>query len=613
MSDELLPYYQRELAFLRTMGAQFAEAKPKIAGRLRMRAEGSQDPHVERLIEAFAYLNARVRHKLDDDFPEITHAFLDVLYPHYLTPLPSMAIARMELDPAQAEQTAAYSLPAGSSIETAPIQGQPCRFRTCYSTDLWPLTVAQAELSGPPFRAPVTPLTAKTNALVHLKLTCWSPETRFADLETQSLRFYLKGQSHHTFLLYELLFNNAIGLVVCDSNHRDRHVLLDAENIRPVGFERDEGMIPYPNRSFLAYRLLTEYFAFPDKFLFFDLDLSGLSATAREQLGNSIDVFIHLKRAVPEIEPHVTAETFQMGCVPAVNLFMQRAEPIRLTQTETEYRVVPDARRPMATEIFSVDRVVATSPSNEEVEYQPFYSFRHSSAAEQPTFFHNMRRPASLVHDVNDKGTEVFLTFLDLDFAPNVPANWTVDVETTCCNRDLPHQLPFGGGQPQLQLSQGGLVSSVQFLTPPTPTFRPGLRHGVMWRLISHLSLNHVSLTDAADGADALREILKLYDFADSEDTRAMVDGILSVTTRRVVGRSSGDALGGICRGTEVTVRFDEDRFVGSGVYLFACVLERFLGLYCSINSFTQLVATTNKREGALRRWRPRAGEQVLV
>jgi type VI secretion system protein ImpG len=178
----------------------------------------------------------------------------------------------------------------------------------------------------------------------------------------------------------------------------------------------------------------------------------------------------------------------------------------------------------------------------------------------------------------------------------------------------LPHRLPFGGDQPRLQLSEGGaVVSRISCLTAPTRTYRTALKYGSLWRLISHLTLNHLSITDNEEGADALREILKLYDFADSDETRSMIEGILRVSSRRVVGRATGEGGVAFCRGLEVTLHFDPKRFTGSGLFLFACVLERFLGLYCSVNAFTKLVATVEGRKGELRRWPPRMGEKVLA
>jgi type VI secretion system protein ImpG len=281
MSDELLPYYDRELAFVRRLGAEFAEAHPKIAGRLRLSADTAEDPHVERLIEAFAYLNARLRHKLDDDFPELSDAMLSVLYPHYLAPIPSLAIVQFVLDRSQGELTAGYGIPQETVLETEPIDGHPCRFRTCYPVTLWPVELREARLAARPFAAPVTPFSASAAAVLRIQLQCLSNDVTFAALTMDRLRCYLKGQSQHVYALYELLFNNVVGIALAASPQDPQPVLLGPESIEPVGFERDQGLLPYTPRTFVGYRLLTEYFSFPEKFLFFDLAGLGNGALAR--------------------------------------------------------------------------------------------------------------------------------------------------------------------------------------------------------------------------------------------------------------------------------------------------------------------------------------------
>lgn len=612
MSDELLPYYQKELAFIRRLGAEFAEAHPKIAGRLRMSDEGSDDPHVARLIEAFAYLNARTRHKLEDDFPEITDALLGVLYPHYQVPIPSMSIVECMLDRAQAELTSGYEIPKGTPIETEPIEGEPCRFETCYPVTLWPFEPVEAALHGRPFQAPTTPRSSSAVAVLQISLECFGKEMTFKQLDLRTLRFFLKGQSQHAYALYEMLLNNVVEVALVGSLRDRRPLVLSKQCLRPVGFGREEGMLPYPARSFLGYRLLTEYFVFPEKFLF--VDLSGIDCRQLGEVDQRLEIFIYLNRTTPDLEHNVSAEMLRLGCTPIVNLYRQRAEPIALTQTDPEYRVVPDARRPLASEVYSVDRVTATSPDGDTIEFQPFYSFKHAaSARRQQTFWHATRRPSAGGRDRTDKGTEVYLSFVDLGFSPSAPADWVVDVETTCLNRDLPHRLPFGGDQPRLRMTGGAPLSRIACLTPPTRTFRPAMKHGATWRLISHLSLNHLSLQPGGGGLDALKEILKLYDFADSAATRARIEGLIGLDSRRIVGRADGAVAGGFCRGVEVTLQFDESHYSDHGLYLFASVLEAFLGLYCSVNSFTKLIATTKQREGALRRWPPRAGEKVLL
>ena len=373
MTDELLPYYQKELAFIRRMGAEFAEANPKIAGRLRMNDEGSDDPHVSRMIEAFAYLNARTRHKLEDDFPEITDSLLGVLYPHYQRPVPAMSVIQCVADPAQGQLTTGYEIPRGTPVETEPIDGEPCRFQTCYPVELWPFEVREAHLHGRPFQAPATRYSSTAAAVLHLVLECTTHEVNFRQFDLQRLRFFLKGQSQHTNAMYELLLNGAVEIALVAS-HLDRDpIVLRPECLRPVGFERDEGMLPYPARSFLGYRLLTEYFSFPEKFLF--VDLVGLERSLLARLEKRLEIFVYLKRTSTDLEHHVDAEMFCQGCTPIVNLFKQRAEPLQLTQTETEYRIVPDARRPLAHEIYSIDRVTASSPDGEEVGFSRFIRF----------------------------------------------------------------------------------------------------------------------------------------------------------------------------------------------------------------------------------------------
>jgi type VI secretion system protein ImpG len=613
MADELLDYYNRELTFVRRLGAEFAAANPKIARRLRLSPdEAADDPHVERLIEAFAYLTARIRAKLDDEFPELTGSLLNVLYPHYLAPIPSMSIAQFKIDQEQDQLTSGFTLPRHTELETEPIRDEPCRFRTCYPVTLWPIELRSVVLAQAPLPAPLTPYSGDAVAVLRLGLKCLPQDVNFATLGIDTLRFFLKGQPHHVHRLYELLFNNVIGVAVTGTVAPIEPILLGSEALMQVGFATEEGLLPYPPRSFLGYRLLTEYFVFPQKFLFVDLNLSAIRPQGG--LENQLVVYVYLNRAAPDLARNISTDTFQLGCTPIVNLFPQRADPISVTHTSFEYQVVPDRRRPMALEVYSIDQVSASSSGGESVELRPFFSIEHAgSRGPNRTYWHASRRPAEATMATGDRGTELFLSLVDPRFQPTGPAGSVLEVQTTCLNRDLPLNLPYGGDQPRLQLREGsGPISWIRCLTPPTPTFRPDLGHGLLWRLISHLSLNHLSLVEKG-GEEALREILKLYDFVESAETQTQISGILSVKSRRVVGAVRSEGPLTFCRGIEVTLQFDEDRYTGSCLFLFASVLEHFLGLYCTLNSFTKFIATVKGREGELRRWPPRMGENVLV
>ncbi len=545
MSDDLLAYYNKELSYLRHLGDAFGRAHPKIARRLRLDAGASDDPHVERLLEGFAYLSARIRHKLDDDLPEISDALLGVLYPHYQAPVPSLALVQFALDPGQAELAQGYALPAGTALEAEAPDGGTCSFRTCYPVTLWPLAVHEAGLRKPPFTAPVTPFSGKAAAVLRLSLRGLAPALPPAQLELDVLRLYLKGQPQHIYPLYELLHKDTLGVAVAASANDPEPAVLPRSCVRPVGFDRAEGALPYTARSFLGYRLLTEYFTFPEKFLF--VDLAGLRGRRPRRPGAALEVYFYLSHWSKDLEQNVTADTFRLGCTPVVNLFAHRADPIELTQTEWEYRVVPDRRRPAGLEVYSVDRVVASSPDGAAVEYRPFFSTRHSQEGEAPApFWFATRRPSEVP---DDAGTEVYLSLVDLNLRPAAPAAWTVTVETTCLNRDLPRQLPYGGDQPRLTLSAGrGPVGDIRCLTPPTPTRRPALKHGAMWRLISHLTLNHLSVVHDGDGAAALREILKLYDFAGSAETLALIDGLRGARAARRGARRPAGPVGRLPR-----------------------------------------------------------------
>lgn len=626
MRDDLLDYYERELGFLRQMGAEFAHKYPKVAGRLLLEDDKCEDPHVERLIESFAFLASRVHLKIDDEFPEVTESLLNVLYPHYLAPIPSMSIVEFALDQGgQGKITSAYTIDRGTTLYSRPIQGTPCRFRTCYPTTLWPIDVESAALESDD---PVDTRGRWSEAALRIGMRC-AHATPLAKLghglpeegqPIDRLRFYLNGEPHLVYPLYELIFNNAVDVEVREIPGKPsgraktatppKSVRLGAEAIRPVGFELDEGMLPYTDRSHPGYRLLTEYFAFPNKFLFFDV--VGLDAAARAGFGDRFEVVIRLRDVTPP-NAVVDADTFKLGCAPIVNLFRKIAEPIQLTQYRSEYRVIADVHRQSATEVYAVDSVTAADPYLMEArEYQPFYSYRHARDREtNVTFWYATRRP-SAVRD--DAGTEVYLSLVDLGFDPNVPAVETVTAHLTCTNRDLPSRLAFGEREGDFELEESVPLSRVRCLTKPTPVCRPPLRRGAQWRLISHLTLNHLSLVgDEAGSPDALREILTLYDFTDSTAARRQIDGVRRVSSRRVT-RQTGSRIGtGFVRGLETTVDFDESQYVGSGVFLFASVLERFLGLYASLNAFNALVARTEQREGTLKRWPARTGERILL
>jgi type VI secretion system protein ImpG len=600
MSDDILHYYEQELTFIREMGAEFARKYPKIAGRLLLEPDKCEDPHTERLIEAFAFLCGRIHKKIDDDFPEITESLLNIIYPHYINPIPSMSVVKFEAT--KTIPPTGYRIEKNKLLFSKPVSGVPCQFVTTYPVMLWPVEVVSAGLKDPK-----KPVKRSQQALV-LQLKTFN-KLSLSQIGWEKLRFFLNGPGQHTFHLYELLFNNACHVEIESTNRRGEAevISLTPDDMEPVGFSPDEMMIPYSRRSFPGYILLFEYFCFPEKFLFFDLN--GLGRIKHRDLGDTLEIWIYLDRAA-KTNLLLNTDTFCLHAAPTVNLFTRIAEPIRVEQRKNEYHVVPDIRRTKATEVFSIDSVIASSAATgeKEIEMKPFYSIRHHLADEEErdkgAFWHVQRR---LSGRKGDEGTEVFLSFTDWNFKPADPGVETLTIHVTCTNRDLPARLPFGDPLGDFEMEVAAPVSRITCLIKPMLPRRPSLAGALQWRLISHLSLNYLSLVEG--GEEVMKEILKLYDFDNSPATRQQIQGIVSLRSEHVTKRIGHS----FCRGVKVTMMFDEDKFVGTGLYLFACVLERFLGQYVSVNSFSQLTARTLQRKEVLKKWPPRSGNRVLL
>jgi len=609
MIEELLPYYDRELTFLKGMGGEFAKAHPKIAGRLRLDPDSVEDPHVARLIESVAFVNARVRKKLDDDFPELSEAILSVLSPHHLAPIPSMAIVQFECDLAGTSQSI---VPAGTQIETEAGYGTSCYFRTVYPVTAWPVRVAKAELVGAPFQAPRVPGAAAAASVLRLRIEPGEGQCPIGELGIASLRFFLRGQSNRVQDLYEMLMDDVICVAVGSGPDDRSPLVLDASCMRAVGFERDEGLLPYARGTDPGQRVLTEFFLFAPKFHF--VELRGLDGGDASTLNERMEIFIFMRRINRELEQTLDEESLGLGCTPVVNLFDRRAEPIEVDGTQSTYHVVPDARDPAGNEVYSVNSVVALSREGERREYLPFYGIRHDPVEEDGAYWFADRREGQGSPGGKGAGTEVYLATVDLEKKPQVAESCVLETKVTCLNRSLPSKLPFGGGEPRLVFSEGGAgIAAVRCLTPFTETIRPKRGHGALWRVVSQLSLNHLSISGGDWGAEALREILRVNDLFDTAVTRSIIASVQSVESRPSMVRTRERGQLTFCRGTEIRVQLDEERLGTSGAFQFAVVLDRFLSSYCSINSFVQLVTNSSKLEEGEKRWTPRTGTRPLV
>jgi type VI secretion system protein ImpG len=613
--ERLLPYYESELGYLRRNLREFAERYPKIAGRLLISGEVCEDPHVERMIESFALLNARIAKRLDDDYPQFTEALFEVLYPHYLRPFPSCSIARFDFDGAAKQQTGASVIERGTALNTRPVRGAACTFRTVY-----PVTVAPLKLSAARFAAIIAApeaVRAPIGATSSLSLAISSTVEQVtpASLALPRLRVFIDGEPSFCAALRDALFMRTVA-AYAEADNNGKWIPLASVPVTPAGFDDEDALIDFPARSHAAYRLLTEYFCFPEKFNFFDIDLAALAGVLPRG-ARSITLHLALSgiradSSTARMLGTLSTNNVLLGCTPVVNLFRQRGDPIRLTHTTASYPVLGDARRAFAYEVYSIDSVhlVRETPQGESiVQFRPFYSLKHAQTPDQHGHYWAMRRDDVLAG--RSPGFEAQISIVDIDFDPAEVETDTLNVELTCTNRDLPALLSYGQLGGDLFLEGGSSMRAISFLRKPTLSCRFERGHNAHWRLISHLSLNHLSLADG--GIEAFREMLALYDLPRSPSSQRQIGGITAIEQAPVSAWLSGNPFTCLVRGVQVRLTIDEEAFVGSGIHAFAHIVERFLALYVHANSFTQLVVLSNKTGEELLTCLPRSGDSSLL
>jgi type VI secretion system protein ImpG len=584
-------YYEDELAFLREMGREFANANPAMAQFL---AERAADPDVERLMEGFAFLTGRLRQKLDDELPELTQSLLQMLWPHYLRPIPSMSI--LQFEPIAQLVREPQTIPRGTEVESVPVEGTPCRFATSYEVRLLPMSLEAAEVDRPAGTAGFLKLTFRFNQGV-------KPEA----LPLNPLRLYLHGDPATCNALYlQLAWRlRRITVRASEAGATASAATLPPDAVRPQGYAADQALLPYPPHAFPGYRLLQEYFSLPQKFLF--LDVAGLPPPGRLGVKERFEILFEFNQA-PESSLRVSADNVRLHCTPMVNLFSLQSDPIRVDHQKVEYLIRPGGVNPAHYEIFSVDKVKGwLRGTSEQREYPSFYSFRTSSG--DPTASGIVYYQTRLKGSVAGPGVDTYISFATGDQKKAIPPTETVVADLTCGNRHLAASLRPGdvsratGSSPEFARFRN-IATVSKGVTPP-------LGGDLHWRVISSLSLNYLSLTSA----EALRGLLDIYNFQalvsrqDARENELRLSGIQKVEAFPEERLYRGSPV----RGRRIEIEMKEANFTGEGgMVLFAGVLDEFLALFCTLNSLVRLVVR-GAQQGEIYTWSPKSGRMALV
>jgi type VI secretion system protein ImpG len=625
MDPRLLRLYEAELAYIRDVGGEFAREFPKIAQRLSLGSLEVADPYVERLLEGFALLTARVQLKMEAEFPTFTQSLLQMVYPHYLGPTPAMAVVQFTADTTLRGLPGGALLPAGTELRSllGTEDQTNCQFRTAHDVQMLPIELTEASYIASPAAVAALGLSEQrgVKAAIRLRLRA-TGEAPLAKIALKRLPLFLSGAETARVRLYEQLVANVAAIYVRPTERplpwQER---LGQGALQPLGFEPEQGLLPRTPQSFDGYRLLQEYYAMPERFLF--VELGGLERAVARSTGKELEIILLLTRSEPAFASSFGPDQFALFATPAINLFAKRSDRINLSEREAEHHVVPDRMRPLDFEVFSVGGVEGYAADGTAPQpFLPFYTANDLSRnPEHRAYYMLQRRPRQLSSQSRQRGPrssylghEVYISLVDSEQAPFDHSLRQLGLDLLCTNRDLPLSMPVGKQHTDFTIAVSAPVASVRCLIGPVNP-RPSRSDGeYAWRFISHLGLNYLSLvdTDELQGAAALRELLRLYVPSATSIAARQLEGLASVSAHPIVRRIQGAGPVAVGRGLEISLTIDEAPFGGSGGILLAAVLDRFLAKYVSINAFTETVLK-NPERGEVMRWPLRLGQRSVL
>lgn len=627
MDPRLLRYYNRELQHVREMGGEFAREFPKIAGRLGLEGFECADPYVERLLEGFAFLAARVQLKLDAQFPVFTQHLLEMIYPHFLAPIPSMAVVQLQPDLKESALMAGVVVPRHTLLRglTGRDDRTACEFRTAHDVTLTPLRVDEVKYLETPAAIAATgvvvPPRKAARAAIRMRFSVPDGVT-LNMLTLDEIPLFIAGADELPKRLYEQLLGNAVGFIFrAVGTQGPISEVFDANQIRRKGFDDQEALIPYTGRSFSGYRLLQEYFACPERFLF--VVLSGLRRAMSRAQGTEFEIVVLLNRSVSSLHGAVDASNIRLNCSPAINLFPRRADRIHLDPGKVDYHIVPDRTRPMDYEIHSISQVEGFGDSvDPEQRFLPFYGCDERTWHHRKAAFYSIRREPRMLSSRQKLqgarssyvGNEMFISLVDGNEAPYATSLRQLGMMLMVTNRDLPLTMPIGKSTTDFTLDSGAPVESIRCVAGPTKPRASIATGSSAWRLISHLQLNYLSLIEGGqeDSAAAIREMLTLYCDEFDSAARRQIEGIKAVQSAPVVRRVPVPGPITYGRGLEITLTCDDGAFEGTGAFLFGAVMQEFLARYVSINSFSETVLRTVERN-EVARWPASLGKRHVM
>lgn len=605
MNNRLLFHYQQELGLVHHLSEEFSKAHPKIARRLRLDGKNIADPETARLLQTFALSNARLSYDLEDDFSFLSDALLNTFHPHLNAPLPAFSIAQFQ--PSAIKLNNKLNLSKHLLLQSTTKNNEHCFFRTCYDVDIFPVIITEAELISKPAIMPAVSFLTHANAFLRIRLKGLDEKIHLPDVDIEKLRFFINLPSALAYKLYELIFNHSVGVVAASSNMDTSPIILSVSDIQPVGFNHEEEILPYRDTINFSYRLLMDFFAFPEKFLFFDINhLSQIITKKCTQSGDSLDIIFYFDQTDNELEKNIKSDNFKLFCTPVINLFDAEISRIEIKPSEQKYLLPTDKNL----EIYAVNKITLHDDDQQEKTLEPFFSDIISSSMPH---YHVLRKPAWEAGEYLKPGSESFLYFQRVENFFVDTKNPYISSKVLCTNRDLPTQLDTENKNTRLHLVENRIdaIKEICFLKKITPSSYSFMQPGLSWQYLSTLNLNYFSLTNDQEGLNALRNLLSIYmcGIIVNKIREEILSGFLSIRTQMITVRSTYVRENRFCQGVQITLQLDEAKFSAIGLYLFCHILANFFTGWFSKNSTIVLVILSSSGK-ELYSVKPRYGER---
>lgn len=603
MLDDLLPYYNQELHSIYEDAANFAKTYPKIAKHLNITHGKIEDPDVALLLEAFAFLTAHIQYKLNDDFPEISEALLSTINDSYLSPVPSCSIIQFNFNH---ELSDFYLIPKNTLIETNSDCKEKCKFNTLYPVDLWPIEITNAEINEINF-SEFSNYSKDGKGCIKIRMKYINEKNNFCKIPPQKLRFFINAQEQIANIIYKIIFKNTL-VIIIKNPITNQTIVLNPNNIKAVGFDTEESLLPNNGKITHEHNLIFEYFTFPEKFLFFEVD--GLNEVNLTGMQNEIEIMFVFDEINTELIGKINKNTFKLGCAPIINIFKHIAEPVNLNNQKTRYKIIPDTRLDNEQlEMHTVKNVVLLNTSGMEIAMHPLYNInytRKSSGVNLNYYWYISRRMNT------QQNFEMYISFADMNYEDPELSEGVVYIETLCTNANLPSKLPVGVNTRYLHTVNMQLpLQNIEVLMPFTLSVRPKLRDGARWKIIAHLVTNFLSIGQDDIATDLLKTILIFYNFKNTISAKKNIDSILKVNCKKIVTRVIEKLYGAVCQGIEITIELDSEGFVGNEMFIFGNILDMFFAKYVTINSFSRLIFVVNGE--VYNKWPIRLGKKTLL